>query len=206
MHRIILLFFLVSFNQKESLSQTFRATYDCIYFSGGKDSENNQMGFDVTMKIRYTVYANEKYVEVNGELIDATKFGEADVGYSGKDDKAIIDIKQQIIYFPEGQIYKKVRAYKIDFSNRTDLNNDEYHLINTDTSIKVSYSEKRGFFITPGLLLLKEGHTVAVKSIKTPMMIISLVECDKDLKKELDYSEIFKNASERVGGNFDFFQ
>ncbi len=186
--------------------QTYKAVYECIYSSPLGNPDNPEMGFGIPIKIIYIVYANEKYVEIEGRLEEATTFPGADIGYKGSQDKAIIDLEKMLIYFPEEKLLKRIKAHQIDYSADSLLKRG-YRVTSADTSVLVNFKKGLPYYITPGLFFAKIKQKWAIQNIRTHTMNVRLIDCVLSNDKRLEYKKLFDSLSgKQDSGIFDFLE
>jgi len=198
-------YLLVTFLPGKSLfAQTVKAMYKCSYFSNLKNSSVSDTGFPVSMRIIYTVFADNRFIEITGKLEDATAIPGADINYKSGSTRVIADIQNKLIYFQDERILKTIKEYKFDSENKIDTIIG-FHLCNADTAIRVRVKKDIAVPITPGLFIVGTKGFLPIESIKTPYYNIELISVEQIKDKKLNYDTLFKKLMlQKPDGYFDF--
>lgn len=189
---VIAIFFGVT---KTCFPQTYQAEYKCIFSSFNKldnlkdtslESRQPSEVLPLSLVLKYTIVCNNKFLEVIGEV--DSSLSPKNISVKFLNFKAIFDLTNNLVYFPEEQIIKKILVYELQ--NKGSFKEDCFasSLRGFDSTIQITTCKKIPKNILPAIKL--KNNTGGVKSITTPQLSITMLNIKK-VHKTLDYTKLF---------------
>lgn len=188
-----LLFLLILLLPFPVFSQTYIAKYKCYYGKGItlSDIAKTNIGIDTTeifsinLILNYTIKTNGRYMEAEG-VVDSSSASFVPMSFTAT--KAIFDLKNHLVYFPDENKIQRLKIYEVTATSSLD-SCAEHVIIGFDSRYKILACTSLPSYLSPPVHF--KGLQKGVKSIITPNFAIVLLE-HKTSNEELDYKKIFE--------------
>ena len=188
----IAIFFCVT---KTCFPQTYRAEYKCIFNNFNKLDNLKDTSFEshqpsdvlpLSLVLKYTIVCNNKFLEVIGEVDSSLSPKNISVKFFNF--KALFDLSNNLVYFPEENTIKKVLVYELQANGVVKDDCFEHSLKGFDSSIRVTICKKIPKYILPAIKFT--NNVGGVKFISTSQLSIKLLSFKK-INRTLDYTKLF---------------
>ena len=193
MGRMIFILFLL-LKLTNSNEQVFYAKYKCTFRSPEKNGvdtiteKNLAKLLAPLMVFIYTVYADDHFLELSGEL-ESIESGENIRLKRTGPTKLIIDLKNNLVYSPEENKFQSLYLYELEDGRSVDQQTAQFHLRSFDSLYVITISKTLPKMLTPAVFL--KNNPNGIQSVSTVDFSINLLEW-KVADKKLDYASVFK--------------
>ena len=192
-NKTTLLVFLILVLYFSAGGQTYIAHYKCYYGKGIKFSDIIKTRIDmdsteilsIDLIINYTIKSDGKYMLAEAE-IDSLSASFFPMNYTVT--KALFDLSNNIVYFPNEHKVKKVKLYELKMIASMD-SCTEYLVADHDTSYKVVSCDNLPNYLLPAVQF--KNFYKGIQLIVTPNFSIFLREYKK-LNEKMDYRKVFE--------------
>jgi len=180
---------------KASISQTYQAEYKCMFNNFNKLENVRDTSFEshkpseilpLSLVLKYTIVCNNKFLEVAGEVDSSTS--PKNISVSFLNFKAIFDLRNNLVYFPDENIIKKVLVYELQANGVVKDDCFEHSVKDFDSSIRVTTCNKIPKHLLPAIKF--KNNVGGVKFISTSQLFIKLLSFKK-INRTLDHTKLF---------------